>query len=406
MKIVLVHNQYQIPGGEEVVFEQERRLLERAGHQVLTYCRSNFEAEAYTGMRRLTLVKNIAWSTDTRDALARLLREEKPDVVHVHNTFMMMSPSVFDACREAGVPVVQTLHNYRLFCPAANFIRDGKVCEECAEHSLLRGIRYGCFRDSRAATATVALMLTVQRQRAAFPDLYIALSEFSRQKFIEHGIPAEKVWVKPNFVSPDPGERTADGTYAVFVGRLSEEKGLDTLLESWKQLHRNIPLSIVGDGPLLATLQRKAAQLKLGGVTFHGRLARSQTQEIIKSAHFLVSPSQCYENFPMGIAEAFACGVPVICSRLGGMEEIVDDRRTGLYFQAGDPADLTNKLEWAWSHADQMRRMGKEARREYEAKYTAEKNYPLLMEIYQRAGAVEAVESQMEASMGLSFSRT
>ena len=122
MKILLVHNRYQIPGGEEVVFEQERQLLERAGHQVLTYCRTNFEADTYTGLRRMNLVKNIAWSADTKQELAHLLRDEKPQIVHVHNTFMMMSPSVFAACREAGVPVVQTLHNYRLFCPAANFV--------------------------------------------------------------------------------------------------------------------------------------------------------------------------------------------------------------------------------------------------------------------------------------------
>jgi glycosyltransferase involved in cell wall biosynthesis len=406
MKILLVHNRYQIPGGEEVVFEQERELLERAGHQVLTYCRSNFEAESYTGVRQLALVKNIAWSTDTKDALVRMLRDQQPDVVHVHNTFMMMSPSVFAACREAGVPVVQTLHNYRLFCPAANFFRDGKVCEECADHTVLSGIRHGCFRESRPATATVALMITVQRQRQARPDLYIALSEFSRQKFIAHGIPAEKICVKPNFADPDPGERTEEGSYAIFVGRLSEEKGLDTLLTAWKQLHSDIPLSIVGDGPLLASLRTMAVELKLTSVTFHGRLPRRQTQDMIKSARFLVAPSQCYENFPMGIAEAFACGVPVICSRLGGMQELVEDGRTGLHFTAGNSADLARKVTWAWSQVEAMRSMGKAARQEYEAKYTAEKNYPLLMDIYRRAGAPQAAEIAVDAELDLSLSRS
>ena len=187
MKILLVHNRYQIPGGEEVVFEQERDMLERAGHHVVIYSRSNFEAESYTGTQRLALVKNITWSSDSKEQMSRMLREEKPDLVHVHNTFMMMSPSVFSACREAGVPVVQTLHNYRLFCPAANFVREGKPCEECADNSLFSGIAHGCYRDSRTATATVALMIKVQRQREAWPDLFIALSEFSRRLELRRG---------------------------------------------------------------------------------------------------------------------------------------------------------------------------------------------------------------------------
>jgi glycosyltransferase involved in cell wall biosynthesis len=405
MKILLVHNRYQIPGGEEVVFEQERQLLERAGHQVLTYCRTNFEADTYTGMRRMNLVKNIAWSDDTKQELAHLLRDEKPQIVHVHNTFMMMSPSVFAACREAGVPVVQTLHNYRLFCPAANFVRNGKPCEECVEHTLLRGIQYGCYRQSRAATATVALMLQIQRKRDMFADLHVALTDFSRNKFIACGIPADKVSVKPNFVYPDPQARTEAGSHAVVVGRLSEEKGLHTLLIAWKRLRTRIPLSIVGEGSLLQQLQQKVSGLKLSGVTFHGRLTHDKTLQMIKSARFLIVPSECYENFPMGIAEAFACGVPVLCSDLGGMREIVAEGRTGLRFAAGNSIDLATKVEWAWSHQPEMAAMGTNARREYQAKYTAEKNYPLLMEIYRRAAATQATESPVETEMSFSFSQ-
>lgn len=404
MKILLVHNSYQIRGGEEVVFEQECGLLERAGHQVLTYCRSNFEAENYTGLRRVVLAKNIAWSSHTRNQFARLLRQEQPEIVHVHNTFMMMSSSVFAACHEAAIPVVQTLHNYRLLCPAANFVRDGEVCEECVEHGLLRGIRYGCYRGSRPATAAVALMLSVQRQRRACPDLYIALTEFSRQKFIDGGMSADRICLKPNFVYPDPGERTGDGSHAVFAGRLSPEKGLGTLLDAWAQLPRNIPLSIVGEGPLEAALQRKIAQLGLTNVTFHGHQDHNKTLEIIKLAKFLIAPSECYENLPMGIAEAFACGVPVLCSRLGGMQEVVENKRNGLHFTAGDPADLAQKVLWSWSHPEDMREMGKQARKDYEARYTAEKNYPLLMEIYHRARASEAASAPVTAGVGFSLS--
>jgi glycosyltransferase involved in cell wall biosynthesis len=226
-------------------------------------------------------------------------------------------------------------------------------------------------------------MIRTQRQRRSYPDLFIALSEFSKQKFIAGGITGDKIRVKPNFVAPDPGARTGSGNFAIFAGRLSEEKGLDTLLLAWKSLP-GIPLEIVGDGPLLAPLQAKAAALGLPTVKFHGRLPRNKTLEMMKLARFLVSPSQCYENFPMGIAEAFACGVPVICSRLGGMQEIVQDGRTGLHFSPGNAADLAEKALAAWSDPARASRMGEQARREYETKYTAEKNYPLLLKIYQQ----------------------
>jgi glycosyltransferase involved in cell wall biosynthesis len=393
MKILLVHNQYQIPGGEEVVFEQEREMLVRAGHQVLTYERSNFEAEDYKGLRKLNLIANIAWSNDSKGSLQQILREEKPDVVHVHNFFMMMSPSIFAACHEAGVPVVQTLHNYRMFCPAANFLREGKVCEDCAQQSLWHGIGHGCYRGSRLATASVALMLEFQRQRRAWADLYIALSDFSRQRFIANGLDARKLCVKPNFVSPDPGERTEQGSYALYLGRLSEEKGLETLLDGWRRLRCDIALRVVGDGPLLESLKNRANDLKLSCVKFVGRVPRAQAQQEIKGARFVMAPSQCYENFPMGIAEAFACGVPVICSKLGGMQEMVAHGTAGLNFTPGDPADLANKVQWAWSHPEEMQAMGKQARREFENKYTAERNYPLLMEIYRRAIAMQPARS-------------
>lgn len=405
MKILLVHNEYQQLGGETVVFEQERDLLERAGHQVLTYCRTNYEAESYTGLRRISLVKNISWSSDSKQQVSQLLHREKPSVVHVHNTFMMISPSLFAACREAHVPVVQTLHNYRLLCPANTFLRDGKVCEECVDHGPWRGVRYGCYRESHAATATVALMMTVQRQRRAFPDLFVAVSEFSRQKFIAGGLPADKIVVKPNFVYPDPGERVSDGEYALFAGRLTEEKGLPTLLHAWKRLGGAIPLKIVGDGSLLSELKATAAQFRLANVTFLGRLPREQTIQAIKSSRFLIVSSECYENCPMGIVEAFACGVPVIGSALGAMQRMVDDGRTGLHFSPANPTDLAAKVEWAWSHRPQMREMGRAARLEFEAKYTAEKSYLQLMEIYQRAGAMEAGLAPAAAEVGLGLSQ-
>ena len=393
MKILIVHNSYQQPGGEDTVFRQERDLLRRAGHEVLTYEKSNFEVDEYTGVKKFALIRDVMWNSSTRREFGQMLSENKPDVVHVHNTFMRISPSIYSACAEEGIPVVQSLHNYRLLCPGTNFFRAGKACEECVTHSMWRGIAHGCYHESSVATATVAAMLKLHRVLGTWENLvhsYVALSEFSRQRFIAGGLPAEKISVKPNFVDPDPGPRQSDGDYGIFVGRLSEEKGLETLLAGFA-LTPKVPLIIVGDGPPLKSLKQLASSRSLTNVVFRGRLPRQETWSLVKGARFLIQPSECYENFPMAVAEAFACGTPVLCSRLGAMQEIVSDRRTGLHFNVEDPQDLAAKVMWAWEHRTDMAQMGKAARAEFEAKYTAEKNYRMLMELYQRAiGSVSA----------------
>jgi len=393
VKIILVHNYYQQPGGEDVVFQQERDLLTRAGHDVVVYCRSNKEIGSYSGIERLVLVRKTIWADDTRREFAKLLGAERPDLVHIHNTFVMISPSIYAACREANVPVVQTLHNYRLLCPAATFFRSGHICEECMEHTLWRSVRYGCYRDSYPATAAVALMLAIHRNRHTWirdVTCYIALTNFARTKFLNGGLPAQQVHVKPNFVYPDPRLRTDDAKYVLFAGRLSPEKRVSTLLRAWAHFRYQIPLVIVGGGTQLNELKRQAAQLNLTTVHFWGLLSHDQTLAAIRGARALIFSSEWYETFGLTIVEAFACGVPVICSRLGAMEEIVEHGRTGLCFGAGNEEDLAEKVDWAWNHPELMRSMGIEARREYENKYTAEKNYPLLMDIYQRAMAAYA----------------
>lgn len=396
MKIILVHCHYQQPGGEDVVFEQERRLLERAGHQVVVFQRSNFEVDSYPGVKRLVLIQKAIWNDSSRKEFAEVLRTEKPDVVHVHNTWIMISPSIYSACREAGVPVVQTLHNYRLLCPVGTFFRDGKVCEECLDHTLWRSIRNGCYRDSRAETAAVGMMLAVHRTRHTWErevESYVVLSEFARKKFLRGGLPAEKIFVKPNFVDPDPLPRDGKGEYAIFAGRLSPERRVSTLLDAWTFLRTRIPLKIVGGGEQRDHLAQKAIWNNLDMVEFTGLLPHDRTIAAIKGARFLIFSSEWYETFGLTMIEAFACGVPVICSRMGAMQEIVEDGRTGLHFTPGDSRDLAEKVEWAWNHPEQIQRMGEQARREYESKYTAEKNYPRLMEIYQRAIAGCAVQS-------------
>ncbi|MGH9345258.1 MAG: glycosyltransferase family 4 protein [Terriglobia bacterium] len=388
MKILLVHNSYRQPGGEDVVFKQERQLLERAGHEVVTYELSNWEIDSYSGLKRVALVRRTIWADEALRDAAKLIQRHKPEVAHVHNTFMRISPSVYRACRDASVPVVQTLHNYRLLCPAGNFFRDGQVCKECVVHSLWRSVRYGCYRDSRGATAAVALMLSVHRLLHTWTeqvDQYLALSNFAREEFVRGGLPGDRISIKPNFVYPDPGVSEGTGEHAVFVGRLSGEKGLSTMLDAWQRLRPGPPCQILGDGPLRSQLQAQGAESGLSSLVFRGHLAPDEVRSFIKTARFLILPSECYENFPMSIVEAFACGVPVICSRLGAMQEIVADGRTGLLFEPGKAEDLAEKVDWAWNHPERMVEMGKEARQEYETKYTAEKNYPLLMEIYQHA---------------------
>jgi len=395
LKIILVHNTYQQQGGEDVVFDQERKLLESKGHKVVVYRRSNWEADSYDGVKRLVLVKKSIWASDSRREFAALLHSEKPDVVHVHNTFVMISPSIYSACREANVPVVLTLHNYRLLCPSATFFRDGKICEECTEHSLWRSVRYGCFHASRLATATVALMLTTHRYLHTWDrdvTSYIALTQFTRNKFVENGLPAAKVFVKPNFVYPDPMPGDGGGEYVLFAGRLTPEKRISTMLVAWSRLPDRIPLMVIGGGPQLAELEKEARDRGLSNITFRGQLSRELTLEAMHRARFLVFSSEWYETFGMTMVESFACGVPVICSRLGAMQELVDDGRTGLHFTPGDSVDLAEKVEWAWNNPEVIRGLGKAARQEYEAKYTAEKNYPMLMSIYERAMAATALQ--------------
>jgi glycosyltransferase involved in cell wall biosynthesis len=390
MKIVLVHNTYQQPGGEDVVVASERRLLESEGHQVIPYFRSNMELQNASAFARIAIVPNMVWSSQTRREFAALLDAQRPDVVHIHNTFMVISPSIYSACLERKIPVVQTLHNFRWLCPSATFYRDGHVCEECVDHGLLRGVRHACYRDSRAATASVALMIAVHRKLNTWRDCvtrFIALTEFQRQKFVASGFPFEKFTVKPNFVDPDPCERASAGEYAVYVGRLAEDKGLRVLLNAWKQLRTPYPLQIVGDGPERAGLEAQVRDLQLSGVAFRGRLARSETMAAIKNARFIVVPSTWYETFGMIIAESFACGTPVLCSRLGAMAEIVTDQCTGLHFTPGDAQDLAHKVEWAREHSADLARMGRAGRAKYETDYTAKRNYSLLMQIYEQAMA-------------------
>lgn len=386
-KVASVHNYYRERGGEDIVAESERELLSDFGHTVLCYTRQSRDIDDYGFRERATLALRTVWAWDSYREIRELLRRSGADVAHFHNTLPLISPAAYYACRDAGVPVVQTLHNYRLFCPAATFFRRGRVCEECVEHSLWRSVRHGCYRASRTATAAASLTLAVHRWRETWSRqvaAYIALTEFARRKLVAAGLPAEKIMVKPNFVHPDPGCRQTEGEYAVYVGRLCQEKGLKTLVRAWSLLPVRVPLHIVGEGPLRTELEKTVEEAGLDHVRFLGWQPQDHVLGIIKNARFLLFTSEWYETFGRTAIEAFACGVPVVAARLGAMEEIVESDRTGLHFAPGDPRDLAAKVELAWTHTKRTAEMGREARREFEEKYTREKSHQKLLEIYRR----------------------
>ena len=385
MRVLLLHNRYQIPGGEDVVAQSEKTLLEENGHSVAWIEVTN---DDITGLwSQVKTAANTIYSYSSKQRVTEIIASFKPDIVHVHNFFPLLSPAVYDACYEAGVPVVQTLHNYRLLCANAEFFRDGRVCEDCLGKVVpMPGVIHACYRGNRAATAAVAAMLTVHRARGTWRDrvnLYITLTEFARQKFIEGGIPASKIVVKPNFLHPDSGFGTGDGGYALFVGRLSKEKGLDTLISAWKHLGGKIPLKIVGDGPV--ALQVAEAAQEMQGVELLGRMGKNEVLSLMKEALVLILPSLWYEGFPMTIVEAYSVGLPVIASQIGSLSSLIDPYRTGIHFRPGDAEDLAAQVEWALAHPAEFTRMRREARAEFEAKYMAEANYQQLMEIYQEA---------------------
>jgi glycosyltransferase involved in cell wall biosynthesis len=386
MKILAVHNRYQRPGGEDQVFVDETALLETRNHRVLRYEVHNDQVKQ---VNRLTLAKDTVWNSSAYRELGALIRRERPHVVHFHNTLPLVSPAGYYAARAEGVPVIQTLHNYRLLCPVALFFRDGRVCEDCMGKAVpWPGVVHRCYRGSRTASGVIATMLTVHRALRTWTemvDVYVALTEFARNKFIEGGLPAGKVVVKPNFVAPDPGRGQGGGGYALFVGRLAPEKGTETMLAAWDRLGTRIPLKIVGDGPLRDRVVEAAA--RQSNVEWLGHRPVEDVHALMGKAEMLVFPSQWYETFGRVAAEAFAAGTPVIAANIGAVAELVEHGRTGLRFRPGDPEDLVTQVEWALSHSTELRSMREEVRAEFEAKYTAERNYRALMEIYE--GALE-----------------
>lgn len=380
MKIVQVHNYYQIGGGEDTVVAAERDLLTKNGNEVISYYRHNKEIEAYSSFDKVKLITQTAWSQKSYDDLLVILQREKPDVCHVHNFLPLVSPSVYAACQKMNVPVVQTLHNYRLICTNGLFLRDGKVCEACLGKSAYGSVLKKCYRNSAVQTFAVARMLERNKKNKIWQnevDAYICLTEFARKKFLQHGLPESKLVVKANFISePAEVDEQVSEPYFLYVGRLTESKGVGLFKEIAADLP--IPLKLVGEGDLAEELG------ELENIRWLGKKERSETLSLIRNAAALILPSVWYEGMPMTIIEAFALKTVVITSRMGAMQSMVRHQKNGLLFTPSSSSDLLANMRFVLAKKNEVPAMRIEAYADYEALYSPASNYLQLMDIYKR----------------------
>lgn len=395
MKILLLHNYYRssAPSGENTVFEAERELLQSRGVEVVEFTRHSNDLARRGALGTLKGALVAPWNPASVRAVARLVETERPDLVHAHNTFPLLSPAVFRAARGTPAATVLTLHNYRTFCAAGIPMRKGRPCTECLdEHSAVPALRYGCYRNSRAATVPMAVMIGLHRRLGTWRqdvDAFIALTEFQRDRLVAAGLPEEKVHIKPHFYADPPVPRPwADREdTVVFLGRLGEEKGLYPLLEAWRRWGPDAPrLDLIGEGPERVGLERMLeGSPARERVDFLGQVPFMEAQQRLARARLLVLPSLCFEGFPMAIREALALGVPVAASNLGSMPCLIDEGRNGVLFEPGDAADLLEKVRGLWEAPERMASMALAARADFDAKYTADANFTQLMAIYEKA---------------------
>lgn len=380
-RVLQVHTRYRQAGGEDQVVEAERRLLEDTGigvEQVVFDNADLRESESLIG--DLRLAASAVWSRAAERRVRAALQAHRPDVMHVHNTFSAASPSVYAAAARSGVPVVQTLHNYRPICPSATAFRDGSACTDCVGRSIpWPGVVHACVRGSRAQSLVVAATISLHRARGTYRGIaaWLALTEFQRRLMIAGGLPARRIRVVPNFLEPDPGSGAGERAGLLYVGRLSTEKGIDTLLAAAAHLPGSV--SVIGDGPLSAPVERAAAA---GRVVYLGSQDRAVVLDRLRSTVALVVPSIWFEGFPLVVLEAFATGTPVIASRIGSLAELVEDGITGLHAVPQDAEELAGRLRWAYEHPAALREMGRNARQRYEDWFRGRPHLDALLAAY------------------------
>lgn len=382
--ILQVHNRYQIPGGEDTVAENERRLLEAQGHRVVRYFRDNKEMKDFSLLQKLLLPVTTVFNPRTYREVRRLIRTEHIDIVHVHNTLNLISTSVYYAALAEGVPVVQTVHNFRLLCPGATFYRDGHICEDCLHGGLGCAVKHSCYRGSRLQTLACVISTKIHRMTGIYGKLnYICLTEFNREKLLNlKQVRPERVYVKPNFVENDPEpilpeERRRN--QMVFAGRLEKLKGVDVLLKSWKLLGENAPqLILCGTGPLEDWCRDYIREHAVQNVQMRGFTPNAEVRRLMAQSRALILPTRCYEGFPVSIVEAFSVGTPVLCSDLGNAGSIVTEGVTGRKFRPDSPEDLARAVGTNGG-------MCESTYAQYLSGYTAERNYETLEAIYRQA---------------------
>jgi glycosyltransferase involved in cell wall biosynthesis len=387
VRVLLLHTRYRQRGGEDAVFDGEVSLLRARGHDVHTFVVDNRSIpEAPSAAERLRLGLETVWSSRAARAVARRLDDVRPDVVHAHNTFPLLSPSVLRVARARGAAVVQTIHNYRPICPAATLFRDGEPCSDCVGRLVpLPAIAHACYQDSRLRTIPVAGLAMAQRVGRMWRnvDAIIALTGFAADQLVAGGLPGDRIHIKPNFVDPDPGPRDGAGEGFVFVGRLAHEKGVATVLRAVELSEADLTVTVIGDGPERSRIGAAAAAD--ARIRMRGQSSQDAVRHEMRRARALVFPSLWYEGMPMTILEAFASGVPVIAARRGAAAELVLDGRTGLTFEPGDAAGLAARLRWAQDHPSELAELGRGARAAFLATHTAAANYDRLMTIYAAA---------------------
>jgi len=378
LKVLLVHNFYRSgsPGGEDVVFQQDCRLLERGGHEVHTYTRHNDEMSEASLLDMARTAAGIRFSRRTYRELIQRMRQDRPDVVHCHNIFPLISPSAYLAARDSGVPVVQTVHNYRMVCAAGTHFREGRVCEECKPSIQFPAVAHACYRGSRAASWFVSRGIAHHWAVGTYRrlvDRFVALTEFAAGRLIAAGIDPGKISLCPNvveFADPPRAGRGESGTepYAVFMGRLSAEKGINTLLGAWG----NRPpwrLKLLGSGPLLQECQRRI-ELERLPVDCLGMRSRDEAMAILAGAKALLVPSLWFEGMPMVILEAWSQGVPVVGSRIGGIAEMLRGDR-GITFDPGNTEALADAVRQLAESPDLAARIAANAAAEYSREHVA-----------------------------------
>lgn len=380
-KILIVHNYYQVPGGEDTVIVNEKQLLEEHGHEVELYTRHNNELKDMFGIQKVCIPFTTIFNCRTYREIQKLIREKKIDIVHVHNTLNLISPAVYYAARKCNVPIVQTIHNFRLLCPKATFYRDGHICEECLERGLWCAVKYKCYRGSRLLTLACVVTTKIHRATGIYKKLnYICLTSFTRDKLLSFKqIKPNKVYIKPNFTY-DYGGGTSAEDYYVFVGRIEEIKGVDMLVEAFK-LMPDRKLKMFGKGELDKKISEKIKKQSIKNIEMEGYQSHDKIQEAIRQAKGLIMCSQCYESFAMVVVEAFSVGTPAIVGDIGNIRDWVKPGKTGERFTYNSSKSLVEAI--ARFEAGNMENYRRNVYDFYKSNYTPEKNYKRLVEIYE-----------------------